>query len=137
LPLFDTTFVVDLAKSDPGALREAELTDAENTPPMLSVLSFHEYLVGVHRKFGTHSKEVLEEKLATARGHISRFDVIPLTTGIAETSSLLQAELLRLGKMIGTNDLYIAATALKLELTLVTRNVAEFKQVPKLKVQSY
>ena len=137
MPLFDTTFIVDLSKSEPGALREAQRTDAENSPPALSVVSVHEYLVGVHRKYQSNTKEALQEKLSTARSQISRFDVVPMTLEIAEVSSALQCELLGLGKLIGTNGLYIAATALKLELTLVTRNVAEFKQVPKLKVQSY
>jgi tRNA(fMet)-specific endonuclease VapC len=137
LPLFDTTFVVDLARSDPGAVRLAELIDSENRPAALSVLSVHEYLVGVHRKYGTRPNEVLQEKLATAHVQVSRFDVIPLTSEIAEISSGLQAELMRLGKMIGINDIYIAATALKLDLTLITRNLVEFKRVPKLKTESY
>ncbi len=137
MPLFDTTFIVDLTRSEPGALRRAERTDEENIPAALSVLSVHEYLVGVHRKYGTHSRDALQEKLATAHVQLSRFEVIPLTTEIAEVSSGLQADLMRLGTPIGINDLYIAATALKLEFTLVTRNIAEFKRVPKLKVESY
>jgi tRNA(fMet)-specific endonuclease VapC len=137
LPLFDTTFIVDLTRAEPEALRRAERTDEENVPAALSVLSVHEYLSGVHRKYGKQSREMLQEKLATAHVQISRFEVIPLTGEIAEISSGLQAELMRLGKPIGINDLYIAATALKLDLTLVTRNLAEFKQVPKLKLESY
>ena len=137
LPLFDTTFVVDLTRSEPGALRKAESTDAENVPAALSVLSVHEYLVGVHRKYGLQPKEVLQEKLATAHIQISRFEVFPFTSEIAEISSGLQAELMRLGRLIGINDLYIAATALSLDLALVTRNAAEFRRVPKLIVESY
>ena len=137
LPLFDTTFVVDLTRSEPGAVRLALSTDAENVPAALSVLSVHEYLVGVHRKYGTQPNEVLQEKLATAHIQVSRFEVIPLTSEIAEISSGLQAELMRLGRMIGINDLCIAATALKLDLTLITRNLVEFKRVPKLKIESY
>ena len=137
MPLFDTTFIIDLTGAEPGALRKAERTDEENVPAALSVLSVHEYLAGVHRKYGKHSKEMLQEKLATAHVQISRFQVIPLTSEIAEVSSGLQAELMRLGKPIGINDLYIAATALKLDLALVTRNLAEFKQVSKLKLEDY
>jgi tRNA(fMet)-specific endonuclease VapC len=137
LPLFDTAFVVDLTRSDPGAVARAGKTDTENTPPALSVFSVHEYLVGVHLKYGSHSNEELQAKLATAHVQISRFDVIPLTSEIAEISSGLQAELTRLGRLVGINDLYIAATAMKLGLAVVTRNVKEFQRVPKLKVESY
>jgi tRNA(fMet)-specific endonuclease VapC len=115
----------------------AERTDAESFPAVLSVLSVHEYLAGVHRKYGPRSKEALQEKLATAHVQISRFEVVPFTTEVAEISSALQAELMRLGRLVGINDLYIAATAIKLDLTLVTRNITEFQRVPKLKVEDY
>lgn len=137
MPLFDTTFVVDLSRSEPGAVRFAKKTDSDTVPAALSVLSVHEYLLGVHRKFGKHSEELLQEKIATAHVQLSRFEVFPLTTEIAEISSAVHADLLGKGKMIGINDLYIAATALQLDLTLITRNLGEFRRVPKLKVESY
>jgi predicted nucleic acid-binding protein len=48
------------------------------------------------------------------------------------------ARALRLkGKLIGSNDLWIAATALEREMALVTRNTAEFSRVPGLKIKGY
>ncbi len=41
------------------------------------------------------------------------------------------------GLLIGTNDLWIAATALVHEMPLVTRNDAQFGRVPELDVRSY
>lgn len=41
------------------------------------------------------------------------------------------------GLLIGTNDLWIAATALVHGLPLVTRNDAEFRRVPELEVLAY
>lgn len=137
MPLFDTTYIIDLARGDRGALLKAKGTDEGSFPAALSVLSVHEYLYGVHRRFGRSSRGALEEKLSAALAHISRFELIPFTAAIAETSSALQAELMSLGRLIGINDLYIAATALRFEMPLVTRNLAEFKEVPKLKLEGY
>lgn len=41
------------------------------------------------------------------------------------------------GQMIGTNDLWIAATALAYRMPVVTRNEEHFRRVPHLEVQSY
>lgn len=41
------------------------------------------------------------------------------------------------GTPIGPNDLFIAAHALALDLTLVTANVREFSRVPGLKVENW
>ncbi|MFV0338723.1 MAG: type II toxin-antitoxin system VapC family toxin [Chthoniobacterales bacterium] len=41
------------------------------------------------------------------------------------------------GSLIGANDLWIAATALRHEMPLVTRNVREFSRISSLQVLSY
>jgi predicted nucleic acid-binding protein len=79
----------------------------------------------------------LNEKLESARNELSRFEVIPLTKEVAETSSELHAGLAKSGRQIGINDIYIAATALRYGLTLVTRNRAHFGRVTGLKLDLY
>ncbi len=49
----------------------------------------------------------------------------------------LRADLRRMGKPIGPNDMLIATTALAHGLTLVTHNVREFAQVPGLKLEDW
>lgn len=49
----------------------------------------------------------------------------------------IQADLKRRGVMIGCNDLFIAAHARCLGLTLVTNNTREFARVPGLKVENW
>ncbi len=49
----------------------------------------------------------------------------------------IRAALKRSGRMIGANDLFIAAHARSLGLTLVTNNVREFGRVPGLKVENW
>jgi tRNA(fMet)-specific endonuclease VapC len=49
----------------------------------------------------------------------------------------IRAELERLGRVIGNNDLWIAAHALALQVVLVTNNEGEFVRVPGLRVQNW
>jgi len=65
------------------------------------------------------------------------FQTIPVTTEIVEESSKVQAQMQRRGQTPGINDLCIAATALTLKLTLVTRNAQDFKRIPGLRVETY
>jgi tRNA(fMet)-specific endonuclease VapC len=49
----------------------------------------------------------------------------------------LRAHLAAIGRPIGPNDLFIAAHALALDLTLITANVGEFSRVPNLRVENW
>ncbi len=49
----------------------------------------------------------------------------------------IRATLKARGTMIGANDLFIAAHARSLELTLVTNNTDEFSRVPNLKIENW
>ena len=49
----------------------------------------------------------------------------------------IRADLKRRGAQIGANDLFIAAHARALGLTLVTNNTAEFERVSKLKLDNW
>jgi tRNA(fMet)-specific endonuclease VapC len=49
----------------------------------------------------------------------------------------IRADLKRSGAMIGANDLFIAAHARALGLTLVTNNTAEFERVDGLKLENW
>jgi tRNA(fMet)-specific endonuclease VapC len=49
----------------------------------------------------------------------------------------LRADLERRGKLIGPNDLLIAAHALALDRTLVTGNVREFSRIKSLRVENW
>jgi tRNA(fMet)-specific endonuclease VapC len=49
----------------------------------------------------------------------------------------IRADLKKRGTLIGSNDLFIAAHARALGLTLVTNNTAEFERVSKLKLENW
>lgn len=92
-------------------------------------------MLGIHLSY--YESRKLAERLDSAERDLSAFQQIPLTSEIAQESSRLEAEAERRGKPIATNDLYIASTALKLELTLVTRNTRDFEKIPGLKLEDY
>ena len=49
----------------------------------------------------------------------------------------IRADLKKRGAMIGANDLFIAAHARALGLTLVTNNTAEFERVKGLEIENW
>lgn len=60
-----------------------------------------------------------------------------LDEGAALHYAAIRADLRRRGAMIGANDLFIAAHARALGVTLVTNNVAEFQRVKGLKLENW
>jgi predicted nucleic acid-binding protein len=69
------------------------------------------------------------EKLAPLANFVNKATIYPLTTAIAT-----QAIALRQSHKIKTPDAIIAATALVHDLTLITRNIADFQQIPGLQL---
>ena len=134
--LFDTGFIIDLVNSHPGAVRFAREVDAEASLSAISAVTVHEYLFGVHFKYRSDHEE-LNRKIASAMNELGRFETIPYTKEIAETSCSLQADLATEGGQLGINDLYIAATATYYGMSLVTRNVKDFRRIPQLKLERY
>jgi tRNA(fMet)-specific endonuclease VapC len=65
------------------------------------------------------------------------YAVLPWTIEISWQYGELYRELAAKGTLIGTNDLWIAATALVHGMAVVTANLAEFRRVPGLAVIGY
>jgi tRNA(fMet)-specific endonuclease VapC len=135
LRIFDTTFIVDLVNSDPGAVKVAEEQSRQTEPAVISAVTVHEYLLGVHLRY-RDSRE-LGVKVASANRDLSPFEVLPLTRDVAEESARLHSSLTGAGRQIGINDVYIAATALKYGLELVTRDRRHFARIPSLRLVTY
>jgi len=68
---------------------------------------------------------------------LSRFLNLPFDQEAADRYGTIRAYLEAHGKLIGPNDLIIAATALAHRCTLVTNNVREFSRVPDLAVEDW
>jgi tRNA(fMet)-specific endonuclease VapC len=63
--------------------------------------------------------------------------VLPLPEQAGNTYANIRASLESKGTPIGNNDLWIAAHAKAVDLTVITNNEREFKRVPGLKVENW
>lgn len=127
--ILDTCFVID-------AEREAR---AGKPGPVAAFLDAH-LDVPLFLTF-TVSGELACGQSAAARAEwqrlINPYIVLPWVPEISFEYGRVYRELARCGGLIGTNDLWIAATARFHGLPLVTRNAAEFSHVRGLEIVPY
>jgi tRNA(fMet)-specific endonuclease VapC len=87
--------------------------------------------------FGTRRSAQAAPTLAKVQAFCNRFVSLPVDDRAADHYSTIRAHLAALGKLIGPNDLMIAAIALANGLTLVTHNTVEFTRVPGLNLEDW
>ena len=97
----------------------------------LSVITYGELLYGAAK---SKQRDLALEKLHEL---IALMPALALPEEAAEAYGTIRAELESKGEMIGNNDLWIAAHAMAVGLTLVTNNEREFRWVHGLKIQNW
>lgn len=112
------TLVARLAEHDPSEVRLSSVTKAE-------------LLYGAR-----HSARV-DENLRTLQRFFEPFISLPFDDRAAEQYAVIRADLAHQGRLIGPNDLLIAAVAKSHDLTLVTHNIREFSRVLGLRVEDW
>ena len=83
--------------------------------------------------FGAWKAGYVARSLAKLSEVIQSYKLIHFDEAAAMQYGRIRADLQRAGTPIGPNDYLIAATALALDATLITRNVREFERVPGLR----
>jgi len=124
----DTTFLIDLS-------REA----GRGAGPVHDFLRSHladEFAISVIvlGEFAAGFADLGDE---TFVGIKSRFRLLKADENDARNYRDIFRSLKARGELIGANDLWIAAAALRNETALVTRNAGEFRRVPGLEVLTY
>jgi len=126
--MLDTNVVIALIRKRPASVRNRYRQVVEqNIKASISAVTLFELYHGAaksNRK--EESLEILE------RFVFSELDVIPFTDEDAPIAGELTAHLESQGRRIGPHDILIAAQALRIGMTLVTANTAEFSRVPDL-----
>ena len=74
---------------------------------------------------------------AALNAFLGYIEVLDFSDKACSHYAQIRAHLKQLGTMIGANDLFIAAHARSLGLTLVTHNTREFGRVPRLMVEDW
>src|SRR6267154_2661392 len=97
----------------------------------ISVITKSELLFGVEMSPRRQQDEIALKAL------LPYVDVLDLPDEASPHYANIRAYLKTRGTMIGANDLFIAAHARSLGLTLVTNNVSEFGRVPDLVLENW
>ncbi|MFZ3192560.1 MAG: type II toxin-antitoxin system VapC family toxin [Moraxellaceae bacterium] len=87
--------------------------------------------------YGAYKSEKLQHNLRNLQQLSGLLEVLPLPVAAAEHYGRLRADLQRVGRPIGGNDLWIAAHALAERYVLVTHNTKEFERVEGLSVENW
>lgn len=127
--LLDTNIVSDLIRNPNGVLA-ARIHAVGDSQICTSVIVAAEIRYGVAKRASVRLAEQAEKVLAV-------IEVLPLSVPMDRTYGLIRAQLENAGRLIGGNDLLIAAQALALGHTLVTDNEREFARVKGLLVENW
>lgn len=127
--ILETTFLIDLerelARGAPGPAQEF-LDTHPGEPLYITFTIAGELAAGVSLDGRGRWEEFIRP-----------FETLPCTRDVCweygQAFRYLQAN----GLLIGTNDLWIAATAVAFKKPVVTRNVTEFRRVPGVQVLRY
>jgi tRNA(fMet)-specific endonuclease VapC len=128
--LLDTNICIYIAKQKPlhVAKKFSELTIGEVG---MSIITYGELLFGAQKSHHPKKALVTLENLATL------IAPLPMPLEAAKHYGDIRSALERKGKIIGANDLWIAAHALALDVTIVTNNEKEFSRVKGIKVENW
>lgn len=128
--LLDTNSCIYIIKHNPERVR-ARFAQCKPGEVIVSSVTEAELLRGVYKSVR------VDENLANALGFLSRVQVLPFDSTITHRYGQIRADLEKRGQPIGPLDYQIAATALALDLTLVTNSRAEFERLNGLIVEDW
>ena len=128
--LLDTDTCIYIAKRKPAHV-QMRLAGMSAGAVAMSSITYGELWYGATRSIRSEAAFTILERLARAA------PVLPLDDEAARHYGEIRAVLESKGKVIGNNDLWIAAHARAARLALVTNNEREFSRVPGLAVENW
>lgn len=128
--LLDTDVCIHLLnEADSGIEQQFRV----RTPADIALCS----IVKAELLYGAHKSTRVDANLQRLKLFFSPLASLPFDDRCAETYAMIRSDLSSQGRLIGPNDLMIAAIARTHEATLVTRNMGEFGRVAGLHVEDW
>jgi len=128
--MLDTDICIYLAKDRfPQVTAHFESLHADQ--PLISVITYGELHHGLMKSADRSQALSSLEKLMV------EIPVVDLTVAAAEAYGRIRTTLQKQGRVIGSNDIWIAAHAMSLDVTLATNNEREFLRVTGLAVENW
>ena len=128
--LLDTNICIYITKKKPASvLKYFETLKVGEVA--ISTITYGELLYGANKS--NNSKLALSNLEALS----NYIPPLPLSINTGKIYGKIRAELTKKGTPIGANDLWIAAHALSLDITLVTNNEGEFSRIEPLKLENW
>jgi tRNA(fMet)-specific endonuclease VapC len=87
--------------------------------------------------YGVEVSPRRQQDEAALNAFLNYVEVLDFPDNASSHYAQIRAQLKKSGKMIGANDLFIAAHARSLSLTLVTHNIQEFRRVNRLAIEDW
>lgn len=125
--LLDTNVVSEPMKPQPNKSVMRWLAEAEEASLFISVVTLMELRYGAERMAAGRRRKELEEWLHNELSVRFEGRTLPIDSAIADACGKLVARSESLGRPIEPRDAFIAATAEVYDLTLVTRDIAQFE----------
>lgn len=135
--VLDTNHVSELGYGTPAGLRLRDrlLATAEDTAT--TIITVEEQLRGwlaeIHRLTDPHRQILAYRRLHERVEFFARWTVLPWDTAAADLFRDCRSQ----GIRVGTMDLKIACITLVHDATLLSRNTADFSQIPGLRVANW
>jgi tRNA(fMet)-specific endonuclease VapC len=127
--MLDTNIVFDLIRN-PSGRAAARLRQHGEAGICASIITAAELRYGAAKKQSARLMRRVEAVLST-------IDVLPFEVPADAEYGKIRADLEAAGQPIGPTDLFIAAHACSMGVTLITHNVGEFGRVRGLKVEDW
>ncbi len=126
--IFDTTFLIDFQREMKRGRDRAHyfLEHHRDARAYLPITAYGEYAEGFSDLSDPAFVSVVES-----------FEIIEIDRSIAKRYAGITRDLRARGLLIGSNDLWIAATALQFDRPLVTRNLEHFARFPEIRLSGY
>jgi tRNA(fMet)-specific endonuclease VapC len=128
--MLDTDICIYISKQHPSGVK-VRFDRLKPGQVVMSAITYGELYYGASKS--NQKAKALAELDRTVRG----IPVEGLTSAASEAYGIVRAALEKQGRIIGSNDLWIAAHAMSLNVTLATNNEREFLRVVGLSVENW